>query len=370
VNRGSILIDATAVPRDRGGVGRYLDGLLGALAALDAPVAVVCKPEDAPRYSELGLAVEVAPSWVRTTPLRLIWEQLALPRRAARGGYAVVHSPHYTFPLLGRFDRVVTIHDLTFFTLPGTHSAGKRLFFRAWLRTLARRSFPVIAVSETTAREFARVLRADPERITVAAHGYDEATFRPPSPESVEGFAQTLDPPVSEWVAFLGTLEPRKNVPALVEAHELLGTDAPALLLAGGAGWDADVVPAVERSQARGHDVRLLGYLPLEQLAPFLGGAEIVAYPSLGEGFGLPVLEAMASGAAVLTSQGLALPEVGGDAVEYAGTSAPEIGEALLRLHRDPARRAELRTRARARAGQFSWRASAQAHLSAYRRTR
>ena len=365
---GRILIDATAVPHDRGGVGRYLDGLLGALATLGAPVAVVCKPDDVDRYAALGLATEAAPGWVLSTPLRLLWEQIMLPRLARRGGYSVVHSPHYTFPLLGRFGRVVTIHDLTFFTLPGAHSAGKRAFFRAWLRTLARRSFPVIAVSETTGHEFERLLRADPRRITVAPHGYDQATFHPPSPSQVHEFTGTLHPPVTEWIAFLGTLEPRKNVPALIEAHRRLGSGAPALLLAGGPGWDPEVAPAVRRSQAEGFDVRLLGYLPLERLAAFLGGAEIVAYPSLGEGFGLPVLEAMASGAAVLTTEGLALPEVGGDAVEYAGTSSAEIAAGLSGLRADPNRRAELRRRAVKRARRFTWRASADAHLAAYGR--
>jgi len=365
---GRILVDATAVPRDRGGVGRYLDGLLGALATLGAPVAVVCKPDDADRYRALGLAVEVAPRWVLSTPLRLIWEQVRLPRLARRGGYRVVHSPHYTFPLFGRFGRVVTIHDLTFFTLPHAHSTGKRVFFSAWLRALARRKFPVIAVSETTGAEFERVLRADPRRVTVAPHGYDQLTFHVPSAVEVGDFIQTLDPPVTEWIAFLGTLEPRKNIPALIEAHRRLGADAPALLLAGGPGWDSAVIPAVRESSAQGFDVRLLGYLPLDQLAAFLGAAEIVAYPSLGEGFGLPVLEAMASGAAVLTSTGLALPEVGGDAVEYAETSAPEIAAGLSRLLGDAHHRSELRERAVTRARRFTWQASADAHLAAYGR--
>jgi glycosyltransferase involved in cell wall biosynthesis len=108
------------------------------------------------------------------------------------------------------------------------------------------------------------------------------------------------------------------------------------------------------------------GYLPLEQLAGLLGGAMVVTYPSLGEGFGLPVLEGMACGAAVLTTRNLALAEVGGEAVAYTGVDADSIGRALIELAEDPDRRAELGRAGLARAGMFSWTACAQAHVRAY----
>ncbi len=108
------------------------------------------------------------------------------------------------------------------------------------------------------------------------------------------------------------------------------------------------------------------GYLPLAELSGFLGGAAVVAYPSLGEGFGLPVLEAMAAGAAVLTTRRLSLPEVGGDAVAYRGIDANDIAVALVDLLDDPARRAELSAAAQRRAKDFSWAASAMLHRQAY----
>ena len=116
------------------------------------------------------------------------------------------------------------------------------------------------------------------------------------------------------------------------------------------------------------HRVRVIraGYLPLGELSGFLGGATVVAYPSLGEGFGLPVLEAMAAGAAVLTTRRLAIPEVGGDAVAYCGTEAEDIAAGLLELLDDPARRAELSAAAQRRAKEFSWAASAVLHRQAY----
>jgi len=364
-----VLVDATAIPADRGGVGRYLDGLLEALAARDAPT-VVARADDAERFRALGLPVIVAPRYVARASRRIVWEQFGLPRMVRRGGFDVLHSPHYTFPMIGRFARVVTIHDLTFFTLPGAHSRVKRAFFRFWLRRLARGRAVVLAVSEATAQEFARILGADRSRIIVAPHGYDPHVFHPPTTEAVASFARAQHPPVEGWIAFLGTIEPRKNVPALVAAHRALGPDAPPLLLAGGPGWDPRAPEAIADAREAGGDVRALGYLPLEQLSSFLGGAELVVYPSLGEGFGLPVLEAMATGAAVLTTDQLALPEVGGDAVAYTGTDAEAIASALRELLADPERRARLGRAARARAELFTWGASAERHLLAYREAR
>ena len=361
-----VLVDATAIPANRGGVGRYLDGLLGALAS-DGSVSVVCQPRDAERYAALGLDVLVAPNRVANTAARLLWEQTGLPRLVRRHGFDVLHSPHYTYPVAGRFARVVTIHDLTFFTLPEAHSPVKRTFFRRWLRMLSRRSFPVIADSQATADEFTSILHADPARITVAHLGYDPEVFHVPAESDIRGFAASLTPPVSRWIAFLGTLEPRKNVPALIAAYRTLD-DPPPLLLAGGPGWDAAVGPAVDAAVEAGFDVRRLGYLPIEQLSAFLGGAELVAYPSLGEGFGLPVLEAMATGAAVLTTRELSLPEVGGDAVAYSDTSADALADALRELLADDAHRTALGKAARERAELFTWPAAASAHLAAYAR--
>jgi len=178
---------------------------------------------------------------------------------------------------------------------------------------------------------------------------------------------------VESWLAFLGTLEPRKNVPALIAAYrrsmaDRSPGDRPALLLAGAPGWDDAVGPSVADAVDAGFDVRTLGYLPLDMLSAFLGGAELVVYPSLGEGFGLPVLEAMASGALVSTTRRLSLPEVGGEAVLYSEPDVASIAEVLteaLDLPADAAR--DLRSRAIERAALFTWAAAAEAHLAAYR---
>ena len=194
--------------------------------------------------------------------------------------------------------------------------------------------------------------------------------FRVPDVYRVQALRDHLDLGDQQWIAFLGTLEPRKNVPALVRAYTRAASpraDPPALVLAGSPGWDLGVQPALD-AVPDGLRVLRPGHLPVDLLPGLLGGALVVVYPSLGEGFGLPVLEAMACGAAVLTTRKLSLPEVGGDAVAYTGTGAGDIAAALTELLDDPARRAQLSAAAVRRAAGFTWTASAAAHQLAYDR--
>jgi glycosyltransferase involved in cell wall biosynthesis len=364
-----VLIDATAVPADRGGVGRYVDGLVAALADEDLSLAVVTQATDAAAFDAVSDRVEIiaGPSSIASRPSRLAWEQTGLPGLARSVDAQVLHCPHYTMPLRSRVPTVVTLHDATFFSHPRLHSATKGRFFRAATRGALRRAAEVIAPSEATRAELVRILRVSGSRITVAHHGYDPTVFAPPSTDAIARVTSALDVQPGKYVAFLGTLEPRKNVPALVRGFVASGAaDEYALVLAGGKGWDEEVEPAVEAAApAR---VIAPGYLPLDDLAGYLGGAAVVAYPSLGEGFGLPVLEAMACGAAVLTTMELSLSEVGGDAVSYCGTDDASIGQSLRALLADDALRTDLRQRALQRAAQFSWQRCARIHLETYRR--
>ncbi len=367
-----VLIDATAVPPDRGGVGRYVDSLVAALDENGARPTVVCQARDAQLYSRLApraRIVHTAQS-AATRTARLTWEQTTLPGLAHRLAADVVHSPHYTMPLASRAASVVTLHDATFFTDPVLHSSVKARFFRAWTVTALRRASLCVVPSLATADELRRVTRARGAELHVIRHGVDVNRFHPPTPEEVQTARDAVGLGTTPYVAFLGALEPRKNVPALIRGFSLAVADRPdppALVLAGQPGWDSQVESALADAPLRLRVIRA-GYLPFGTLAGFLGGAELVAYPSLGEGFGLPVLEAMASGACVLTTRRLALPEVGGDAVAYCGVGAGDVAAALRELLDDPARRAELAQAALRRAKEFSWSASAEAHREAYER--
>jgi len=364
-----LLVDATAIPADLRGVGRYLDSLVPALVAAGVEVSVATQQRDADRFTELGATPVVDPALPNGRGGRLAWEQYGLPRLARRVAPDVLHSPHYTHPIGWRGPLVVTVHDTTFFSNPEWHTRTKAPFFRTATRLAVRRAEVCVVASHATAAELRARLGVPADRLQVAHLGVDAELFRPPDAEAVRTVRDAIGlAPDEEYVAFLGTLEPRKNVPALIRGWQTAcqgRPNPPALVLVGGSGWDTELDSVVAAVPA---GLRLLrpGYLPLEQLPGLLGGATVVAYPSFGEGFGLPVLEAMACGAAVLTTRHLSLPEVGGDAVAYCDTPAASIGTVLSELFDDPDRRAALGRAGIARAAGFSWANTAAAHIKAY----
>lgn len=371
----TVLIDGTAVPRNLGGVGRYVEGVASHLTDPGLDVHLVVRPVHASHFAEIAPHVTVhrAPAWTDSVPLRFLWEQTGLPALGRRLGATVLHSPHYTFPFSWRRGSVVTLHDATFFSNPEWHSRLKRTFFTWWSRRSLRSRPVVIVPSAATATEAARVVSGIRADVRVAPLGVDRARFHEPTTAEVEDarIAAGL-PDDAPWIAFLGTIEPRKNVTALLDAYAAVrgarnttGSPTPWLVLSGARGWDDTAIERLDALQDTDHVVEA-GYLPLEDLAGFLGGAEFVVYPSLGEGFGLPVVEAMATGACVLTTRRLSLPEVGGDAAVYTEPDASALAAAMASLLDDPALIASHRAAALRRADDFTWDATAAVHVAAY----
>jgi glycosyltransferase involved in cell wall biosynthesis len=381
-----VLVDATNAPADRGGVGRYVDGLLGALTAR-APRAKVAPGTPGPdrvdlvlavlrtdveRYTRTlpGVEVVAAPAAVAHRPARLAWEQTGLPLLAQQVGAEVLHSPYYTCPLRTTCPVTVTVHDATFFTEPEHYDKTRRTFFRSAIKTALRRAARVIVPSKATRDELIRLLEADPTRIDVAYHGVDPAAFHQPGDEEKARVRARLGLGGQAYVAFLGAKEPRKNVPNLIRGWVTAVQDRiepPALVIAGGQGHDDEIDSAAAEVPVH---LRLLrpGYLRYADLPGYLGGALVAAYPSYGEGFGLPILEAMACGTPVLTTPRLSLPEVGGDAVAYTSEDPTQIATDLAALLDDEPRRLALAKAGFDRAKEFTWDSSAEVHLAAWSR--
>jgi glycosyltransferase involved in cell wall biosynthesis len=345
-------------------VARFISGLLSGLEQNGVLVEVVAKRHDIPALHAVapGHTYVVAPSFVTRRGGRFVWEQTGLPGLARRRRADVIYSPHYTFPLVARARRVVTLHDATFFSSPEAHSRLKGLFFRTWIRWANSRADRLVAASRATAEEVQRYVTHPQSAIDVGYLGVDPAVFSPPTSQAVDEVRVVMGlKPDQSFIAFLGTIEPRKNIPALIAAHAALRAadpTTPVLVLSGARGWDETANDALDRyadMAAEDRSVIEAGYLPLELLSAFLGGSELVVYPSLGEGFGLPVLEAMSSGGAVLTTRRLSIPEVGGDAVEYAEPDAASLSAAIRALLDDPDRRASLAAAGLARSAQFTW---------------
>ena len=366
-----VLLDGTAIPADLGGVGRYVDDLVPELVDQGVDLTMAVQERDAEHFATRLPSARIIPISRRfeSRPARMAWEQTGLPKLIRKVRPDVLHSPHYTCPQFPGVPVVITLHDATFFSHPQAHSPLKQKFFTSAIRRAVRRADALVVPSQATRDETIKYAGGDPERFHVAYHGVDTSVFHPVDDAERARVAASLGLEGRRYIGFLGTLEPRKNVPNLVRAWIDVFRDcedAPALVLAGGPGWDEDIEPAL--AQVPRHlNVLRPGYLPLEDLPGFLSGCEILAYPSIGEGFGLPVLEAMACGAAVLTTRELSLPEVGGDAVAYCGSDVQAIARGLVVLDAQPERRRALGVAALERAAEFTWRASAQAHVEAYR---
>ena len=367
-----VLVDATDVPADRGALGRYVDGLISALGTGGADLAITCQRSDEERYGQLapGARVIAGPMALGHRSARLAWEQSGLPLVAGQVAADVIHMPYYSMPLRPGRPTVVTVHDVTYFTEPEQHAPVSATFYKSAIRSAARRATRLVVPSAATRDELVEVLDVDPARIDVAYYGVDPQVFHRPSEVQVAAITARLGLHGRPYVAYLGPLAARKNVAALVAgwAAAVSGIDEPpALVLAGGGGWSDEVDEAVSLVPPHLRVVRP-GYLPFRDLSGFYGGAQVVAFPSRAEGFGLAALEAMACGAAVLSATRMSLPEVGGDAVAYTEPDAEAIELALRSLLSDPARRAALGSAGHARSLEFSWAASAAAHLSSYKR--
>ena len=297
-------------------------------------------------------------------PARILWEQAALPLAKMD----LLHSTAFVTPLVSPWPTVVTVYDLSFLHYPAAFPAGRRSYLRLMARLSCRRASRVIAISESTRRDIVKQWNLPAGKITVAYPGVGDE-FCPLPAEQVADFRRRRDLP-ERFILHVGTLQPRKNLVRLIQAYQRLGTDAK-LVLAGGRGWlYQDILGEIERHNLK-NDVLLPGYLPDDELPLWYNAAAVLAYPSLYEGFGFPVVEAMACGTPVVTSQVSSMPEAaGGDDSGAALLIDPHdtgaLAHALHRALEDEALRAQMRAQGFRQAARFTWARTAAATVAAY----
>ncbi len=299
--------------------------------------------------------------------VRVLWEQLVQPWTLRRIGAHLVHGPAFVGPLLAPCPVVITIHDLSFIRFPTLFRPANRLYLTVLTRLSARRARRLIAVSTHTAAETTRLLGTPQEQIDVVYHGVDPA-FHPLPADEVAVFRQRRGLP-ERFVLCVGTLEPRKNQTRLVEAFARIHDGQVKLVLVGGKGWLYDELFTRVEALGLSKEIIFPGYVMNDELPLWYNAATILAYPSLYEGFGMPVLEAQACGTPVLTSNVSSLPEAAGDAASMVDPYDVEaLAAELDRLLTDKLLRHELRKRGLAHASQFTWPLMAQETADVYRR--
>ena len=243
---------------------------------------------------------------------RIVWEQTQQPRELR--GVDLYHAMAFVAPIVLPAPMVVTVYDLSFIRFPARISSARRHYLRAMTSLTCKRARRVIAISQSTADDLQRHLGVPARKIDVTPLGYDKALFHPRQPAEIEHFRRKHSLPERFWL-FVGTLEPRKNLMLLLEAYRLLDKEARLpLILGGGVGWRGEQILAAIEQLGIGDSVKHVGFIPAADLPLWYNCAEVFVYPSIYEGFGLPVLEAMACGTPVIASDVAALSEIVGKA--------------------------------------------------------
>ncbi|MFO7634769.1 MAG: glycosyltransferase family 1 protein [Caldilinea sp.] len=367
------------------GVSNYSAELLRALGALaleaqEQPSRSSCAPGveltaflHAMQFGAPGVRLVRSRLPLENPATRIAWEQGCLPLQLRHMRADLVHGLVNVLPLATTCPGVVTVHDLAFIRTPAALPPLKRAYLTALCRASAARAAHIIAVSRQTAEDLQRYFGTPADRITIIHNGV-AARFGPRSPEKLQAFRRHSGVP-DRYLLYLGTLEPRKNLELLLRAYARWRCSCNTedrgvkLVLAGAKGWYYDevfrAVEALELTDA----VIFPGFVPGDALPEWYAAAEVFLYPSLFEGFGLPVMEAMASGTPVICSQAPGVGEVAGDA---AVTFPPHDEDALVKaMHlviSQPELRGALSRRGVERAARFSWRRCAQQTLAVYLR--
>ena len=390
-----IALDYTTGIYPGAGVARYTRSLVEALARLDGRnryslfYANRGLPRGTPEERQARELMKAHPNFkgvavpMSVREMFAAWQRLRLPVPVDlfTGRCDVLHSPDFVSPPHRTGADVITVHDLSFLVVPECAEPKLAGFLSKSVPGAVRRADRIIAVSEQTKRDLVRLMGIPQEKVTTVYNGVDErfraAGRREPGAEDaeMEALRRKLGLP-EKFVLHVGTLEPRKNLVRLIEGYEQAmqsgGSDV-ALVLAGRKGWLYEpIVAAAERvnrqSGETGARVVFVDYVYDDDLPLLYKMAEVFAYPSLYEGFGLPVAEAMSCGTPVLVSGDGALAEVVGDAaVVVDALSVESIAEGLSRLLSDGELRQKLSEEGKARAAQFTWEAAAEQVLGVYR---
>jgi glycosyltransferase involved in cell wall biosynthesis len=364
-------IDATALPPQPVGAGNYIIQLIRALIAANTEDEFVVFAQ--PRGPSLINLPEPNPiEWVivkdRNPGPRLLWEQVRFPGLISKSGVELLHSLHYTRPLRLPCASVVTFHDMTFFLYPELHTRARRLFFPPVIRMSARRADALIAVSDSTRQDAIRVLGISPEKIFTTQLGVDASFESVKDNGEKSRVIQKYDLP-EKFILYVGLIEPRKNLPLLISAYKrLIEHDMDyKLVLVGRYGWMYDQVLAQIADLALESMVQLVGYVPQEDLPLVYNLSSLFVYPTIYEGFGLPVLEAMACGVPVITSDVSALPEIVGEDGKLVPVNDVEaLTKAMVLGLSDMDLRQKLINNGLLRAAKFSWERTAQLTLQVY----
>ncbi len=361
-------IDARLVYYHQAGIGQYILRLTEALSRIDQKDRFIFFQSRKDRTSLAdGRNVRVQKLW---TPSHHRFERIAMSAELAPYALDVLHSPDFIPPAIVRCPTVITVHDLAFLLYPRFLTRDSARYY-GQVDIAARSADHIIAVSESTKRDTIRLLGVPEEKITVI-HEAANPLFHPiRDRDALKRVSARYNLP-DEFILYVGTIEPRKNIPTLLRAFSRLRDNYKSrakLVIAGNRGWLVEEVDAVIEELELGDNVLCLGGIPNEELVYLYNAARVFVLPSFYEGFGLPPLEAMACGTPVIVSNSSSLPEVVGDAGWLVNPDDVEgLTVALYRILTDDELRREMSAKGIKRAAVFSWDRAARETLAVYRK--
>lgn len=366
-------IDATALPKKPAGAGNYIIQLIRALVEIEREYEFIIFAQHS-GHPLINLSDHENIAWRlfpdRKPGSRLLWEQVVFPKHVRDAGIDLLHSLHYTQPLNLSCHTAVTFHDMTFFLYPQVHTRIRRMYFPLAIRASAKRADALIAVSESTRQDAIQILDIPPQRITTTQLGHDPA-FKPIRDDLIRREVREKYKLPERFILYVGTVEPRKNLPLLIRAYQRLvaaGSDYE-LVVVGRHGWMyGEVYNQIEASNLQ-ERIHLAGYVDQADLPVVYNLASLFVYPTLYEGFGLPALEALACGVPVITTDTSSLPEI----VAEAGVLIPlddeqALFEAMKSVLKDRKLRQDMIQKGLIQAKKFTWKRTAQKTLQVYRR--
>ncbi len=355
-------IDVGILREERRGVGHYLKNLLENFSRLTNDFFYLYSPR--PIREALSLPPNFFQRFDHSRIPGSFWLQIKWRDLIKRDRIETFFAPAHILPLglPKKIKKVLVIHDLVALFYPETMAHYNLFVHKLFFRQSVKEADILITMANSTKRDILKLFSLPNEKVKVIYEGVDEK-FRPAPKAAIEAIRQTyqLKRP---FILSCGTLEPRKNYPILLEAFSRLKENYD-LVIVGKKGWKYKEVFEKIKELNRKERIKVLGYVGQEEIPPLYSASEFFVFPSLYEGFGLPVLEAMACGAAVISSNAASLPEVGGDAVLYFNPkSSEELLAQMERLIRDEDLRAELKRKGIERAKRFTWEKTAQETLS------
>jgi glycosyltransferase involved in cell wall biosynthesis len=369
-----IAIDLTQIPADKTGIGIYAVNLVREMCKLnntsgkfvfflfvqddDENLIQLIKNSDKNKKSTL---ITVKSTVFRKLLPRFFFEQVLLPRKCRKLNVDLIYSTHYTIPYLTRIKRVVTFHDMTFYLFPELHQKIKIFYFRTLIPLSIKKSSRIITVSEATKTDMVKRFKyLKPGKMKVIHHGVD--LFKENKDRSPEKYLENYGLKAKEFFLFIGTLEPRKNIISIIKAFHHVRQSSEKhrekykLVIVGKKGWFYDEIFETVKSLHLEEMVVFTGYVSEEEKQALLLKSFLFVYPSFYEGFGIPVLEAMAGGVPVITSNVSSLPEVAGEAALLINPlDWQEIAAAMLKLLSDQRLYETLSQKSLGQAKKFSW---------------